>query len=52
MKIHLFDYDHCSRFPQDHPDKWNATKCGYTRKNVTRKAEEVTCKLCLREMKK
>ncbi|MGL5152805.1 MAG: hypothetical protein ACRC7N_19790 [Clostridium sp.] len=52
MKVHLFDYDHCSKFPQDNTDKWNATKCGYTRKNVTKKIEEVTCKLCLREIKK
>lgn len=30
----------------------HTTKCGYTRENVTTKDSEVTCKLCLREMKK
>jgi hypothetical protein len=52
MKIHLFDISHSLKFNAFDTDRYNATKCGYVRQNITHKTEEVTCKLCLREIKK
>jgi len=51
-KIHLFDIEHFRKFPNDSEERWNATKCGYVRKNITRDVEKVTCKLCLKEINK
>lgn len=52
MTIHLFDYEHFKKFPKDNKDRFNATKCGYVRDKVTHNIKDVTCKLCLREIKK
>lgn len=52
MKVHLFDFEHYKSFPPNDMDRFNATKCGYVRENVTRDRKEVTCKLCLREIRK
>lgn len=50
--IHLFDVEHAFKFPSYDNDRFNATKCGYVRKNVTSDVSKVTCKLCLRALKK
>lgn len=49
QKVHLFDYCHYLKFPDGHPDRLNATKCGYVRDIVTRNKKEVTCKQCLKQ---
>lgn len=51
-KIHLFDFEHYSKFPEYDKDKFNTTKCGYVRENITHDIEKVTCKLCLKEINK
>lgn len=43
------DYRHTG---QSEYEYFHSTACGYVRENVTCKDKEVTCKLCLREMKK
>lgn len=50
--VHLFDVEHASKFPRYDENRFNATKCGYVRKNVTHDINEVTCKLCLRALNK
>jgi hypothetical protein len=55
LKIHLEDFYEDSKVPY-----WNASKkqgysiaiCGYQRKYTTAKIEEVTCKICLKEINK
>ena len=49
--IHLFDGEHKSKFPSYDNDRFNVTKCGYVRKNVTSDISKVTCKLCLRALR-
>lgn len=50
--VHLFDWEHALKFPKEDENRFNATKCGYVRNNVTRDREKVTCKLCLRALNK
>ena len=53
MNIHYYDYDHDSKIPDfDRYKDCKGTICGYQRKQTTRNREEVTCKLCLREINK
>ncbi|WP_017826185.1 hypothetical protein [Clostridium botulinum] len=50
-KIHYLDLDHDSKIPRDYRTG-KGTICGYQRQEATLNKENVTCKLCLREMKK
>ncbi|HGG0416119.1 TPA: hypothetical protein ACJFE8_000870 [Clostridium sporogenes] len=52
-KVHYFWRDYDKNIP-DYIDRDNCKMaiCGYLRKNTTRDKEKVTCKHCLREMKK
>lgn len=52
MKVHLFDFKYYNTFPKWHKDKFNATRCGYTRNKVTTDISKVTCKLCLKQIEK
>ncbi|CEK34283.1 hypothetical protein UMC2_34941 [[Clostridium] sordellii] len=52
MKIHYFDKETNKKIPIFQKHKGSGTICGYIRKEITFKPEEVTCKLCLMEMKK
>lgn len=52
MKIHYFDKETNKKIPIFQKHKGSGTICGYVRKEITFKPEEVTCKLCLMEMKK
>ena len=56
MKVHMYNY-----IESAHKAFWNGdvdrdvamnqTKCGYMRELITQKEDEVTCKLCLKEMR-
>jgi len=53
MKAHYYWWEYDKDIPS-HIDKDNHSMaiCGYLRKETTRDKEKVTCKWCLREMKK
>ena len=52
MKIHYFDKEQNKKIPFFEKHKGSGTICGYVRKEITFDKEQVTCKLCLTEMKK
>jgi hypothetical protein len=53
-KVHKFyphgDEEHLSSIGQSKHEYDHSTICGYVRDNITVHDNEVTCKLCLREM--
>ena len=56
-KIHYNCYETIKNAPEYLKKEWvtenkNGTICGYLRKNTTYKINEVTCKLCIKELKK
>lgn len=55
MKTHLYDFNEDEKVPNHNVNKkvgYRVTYCGYQRINVTRNKQEVTCKLCLREIER
>jgi len=51
-KMHYLDIEHDLKIPWWNRYKgYRGTVCGYQRENVTLEKDEVTCKLCLREMR-
>ena len=52
MKKHYFDKETNKKIPFFQKHKGSGTICGYMRNEITFNPEEVTCKLCLKEMKK
>lgn len=50
-KIHYLDLEHDSKIPNEYRIG-KGTICGYQRDEATLNKDKVTCKLCIREMKK
>lgn len=52
MKVHYFNKEQHKKIPFFEKHKGSGTICGHIRKEITFDKEQVTCKLCLSEMKK
>lgn len=52
MKVHYFDLTEHLKVPMHLREGYKMSKCGYLRKETTIDFDEVTCKLCIKEMKK
>jgi len=52
MKVHLVDILSSLEFPSDNKDRFNIAICGYVRKLVTYNSNNVTCKMCLKEIER
>lgn len=52
MKTHYFNYEEDMKVPRHLREDCRMALCGYLREKTTMDFDEVTCKLCIKEMRK